>query len=170
MTLVLALGVVLAGCGGGGATSDPTGVVNELVKILEAKQWDKVADLACAEKKEEISKQFNFAESFGGAIPGADAQKVSDALTFKFENVQVKEESREGNTATVSIKGKMAMTMDPTKLKDLVTEALKASGQDATDEMVDLALGAMGTEFNFTEDMDETLTVVNEGGKWLLCE
>jgi hypothetical protein len=172
MAAVLVLGVVLAGCGGGGgSTSDPAGVVKAVTDAMQAKQWDKIADYACAEKKDEIAKQFNFAESMAGSLPGVDTKKFSDALTIKFENLEVKEKSREGDKAVVSMKGKMSMTVAPDQLKELVKEALKASGQaDVTDEMVEMALGAMGDQFNFSQDMDEEVTVVNEGGKWLICE
>jgi hypothetical protein len=106
-----------------------------------------------------------------GSLPGVDTKKFSDALTIKFENLEVKEKSREGDKAVVSMKGKMSMTVAPDQLKELVKEALKASGQaDVTDEMVEMALGAMGDQFNFSQDMDEEVTVVNEGGKWLICE
>jgi hypothetical protein len=172
MALVLALGVVLAGCGGGGgSTSDPASTVKAVADAMQAKQWDKIADYACADKKDEISKQFNFAESLGGSMPGVDTKKFSDALNIKFSNLEVKEESRTGDKAVVSMKGKLDVTIEPGMLKDLVREALKASGQtDVTDAVIEAAMGTMGDQFNFSQDMDEKVNVVNEGGKWLMCE
>jgi hypothetical protein len=169
MALVLVLGVALAGCGGGGGTGDPVSVVKEVTNAMQAKQWDKIADYACADKKDEIAKQFNFAESL--AIPGVDTKKFSDALTIKFSSLDIKEESRSGNTAVVSMKGKLEVTVQPDMLKDVVKQALQASGQtDVTDAMVEAALSSMSDQFNFSQDMDEKVNVVNEGGKWLICQ
>ena len=171
MALILALGVVLAGCGGGGSTSDPVSTVKAATDAMQAKQWDKIADYACAAQKEEISKQFNFAESLAGSLPGIDTKKFSDALTIKFSNLDVKEKSRSGDKAVVTMTGKMDMNIDATQLKALVTQALKASGQaDVTDEMINLALGAIGNQTSFSEDVSSDLNLVNEGGKWLICD
>ncbi len=107
MTLVFALGVVLAGCGGGGSTSDPVSTVKAVTGVMQSKQWDKIADYACAAKKDEIAKQFDLSQSLAGSLQGIDSKKFSDALTIKFSNLDVKEKSKTGDKAVVTMTGKI---------------------------------------------------------------
>ena len=36
--------------------------------------------------------------------------------------------------------------------------------------MINLALGAIGNQTSFSEDVNSDVNLVNEGGKWLICD
>lgn len=169
IALIIAAATVIGACTGG-ATGDPVGTVKTVVGLVEAKQFDKVADYACAAKRQQVTDQFDLSKAFTGAAEGVDPKKIVDGMTIKFENLEVKEVSRSGDKATVSIKGKVSMKVDPAVLREIVRDLLKQQGIEATDQMVDAALNQFSSAFDQSQDMDETVALVNEGGKWLICE
>ena len=173
MFLVVVAGLILSACGGGDGDDDPTGVVKDLFKAIEDKKLDKIADYACAAQKEEVRETFDFgaamAEQLGGA--DADADQILEMLTFKVSDLKVTEKSKSGDKAVVSVTGRLEMTVDPEKFKDLVRDMLKEQGMgDVSDELIDQFAGPALEQFeDFSTDLDEELEVVKEGGKWLIC-
>ena len=164
MTVMLGLSVVACGGGGGG---DPTDPVKSVISAIEAKQFDKVADFACAAKKDEVKAQFNFGEQLAGSlsdVPGVKADDIAAAMTFKFENVTYKEASHDGDKATVAMTGTMKMSIDKVKVADV----LRAAGGDAT--MVDTLTAGLDAVSGEGIPMDSTVEVVKENGKWLICQ
>jgi len=172
--LTLVLSLLLAACGGGdGDSDDPTAVVKDLFKAIEQKKFDKIPDYACEAQKEEVSQTFDFgaimADSMGGA--DVDPQKILDAMSFKVSNLDVSEVSKSGDNATVHVKGKLEITVDPDKFKDVVKDLLKAQGMEVTDELLDQFAGpAMEGFKDFGQELDDDLNLVKEGGKWLICD
>ncbi|MGH2592165.1 MAG: hypothetical protein ACRDGG_01485 [Anaerolineae bacterium] len=171
LALMMVLGIILAACGGS-AGGDPVAVVQEMFRAVEAKQFNKIVDLACEAQKDEITKDFDFGANLASQIGrGIDAQKVLDAMTFKLSNMDYKETSRSGNVAVVHVKGRLDISIDPEKFKAVVAEILQAQGlADVDQTTLDQATGAVMEQFEgFGQDLDEDINVVNENGKWLVC-
>jgi len=174
MSLVIMISPVLTACGGGGGSGDdPTAAVKDLFKAIEQKKFDKIPDYACEAQKEEARQTFDFgaimAESLGGA--DVDPQKILDAMSFKMADLEVTKVSESGDTATVHVKGKLEISVDPDKFKDVVKELLKAQGMEVSDEMLDQFVGPAMEQFqDFGQELDEDITMAKEGGKWLICE
>jgi hypothetical protein len=163
---------LLAGCGGsGGAGSDPVGTVKGLMDTVQAGQWDKIPDYACEAQKDELQNQFeSLGSGAGGALGGLGLNDIGDALKISYSNLEVTEKSRDGDTAVVTVSGKIKMDFDKDKLKELVKKAAGTQGQAITDEQIDMALGMLSGLGGMEQDMNQDMTVVNEGGKWLICE
>jgi hypothetical protein len=163
---------LLAGCGSSsGPGSDPVGTVKGLMDAVQAGQWDKLPDYACAAQKDEITSQFeNLGSAAGSALGGLGLSDIGDALKISYANLEVKEKSRDGDTAVVTVSGKIKMDFNKDKLKELVKKAAAAQGQAITDEQIDMALGMLSGLGGMEQDMNQDMTVVNEGGKWLVCQ
>jgi hypothetical protein len=174
LVLALILGLVLAACGGGGDDGDATGVVKDLFNAIEAKDFDKIPDFACVAQKQEVRETFDFGAIMTEALGGADVdpQTILDMLTFQVSNLEVEEKSRSGDTATIHVKGRIEMTVDPEKFNDVVRELLKAQGMgDVSDELIEQFAGPMLEQFeDFGTDLDDDLRVIKEEGKWLVCD
>lgn len=176
LVLVLAFGLILAACGGGDGDGDEdaTGVVKDMFKAIEAKDFDKIPDFACAAQKQEVRETFDFGAIMTEALGGADVdpQTILEMLTFKVSNLEAEEKSKSGDTAAIHVKGRIEMTVDPEKFNDVVRELLKAQGMgDVSDEVIDQFAGPMIEQFeDFSVDLDDDLRVVKEDGSWLICD
>jgi hypothetical protein len=167
---------LVAACGGGGGAvgqpgSDPVSTVNSLVATIQQKQFDKLADLACAASKDQLKSAFDPTGSLGGAAAlGVTAADILAVISIEMSNVTIGAPSVSGDTATVHMKADMKMTADQGKLKELFKKILTNAGQPADDATVNLAVGAAGSQFSRTQAIDEDVTLKQEGGKWLVCE
>jgi hypothetical protein len=167
----LALVALLAGCGGSsGPGADPVGTVKDFANVVSSGEWDKIADYACAAQKDELRQQFDFSGAAGEAFAGMNLGDIGDAIKISFANLEVKEKSREGDKATVTMTGSMKMDFNKDKMKELVKKAAEAAGQPMDDAQIDLALGMLTGLGEMSQDVNTDLDLVNEGGKWLICD
>ena len=173
---VLVVVATVAACGGGGgggpSSSDPTATVKDLMAAVTAGNYDKIADYACAAQKEQVTKQFDPGSLFGGEAGalGLTAADIKDAVKFSVSGFDAKEKSRDGTTAVVAMTGTMKLAIDKEKFKALMKKALEAAGQPADEATLNLAMGMIDTIGLQEQDISSDLTLVNEGGKWLICE
>jgi hypothetical protein len=91
-------------------------------------------------------------------------------MTLSFANVSAKEVSKNGNNAVVHVTADMKVSFDKDKFKVLLKTVLAAQGQPTDDATLDAAMTMMSGQLDKTQHMDEDIDVVNEGGKWLICE
>ncbi len=163
--------VSLAGCGGGigGGTGDPSGAVKGAFEAAQSGGVAKLADFACAAQKDEITGMFGGSAGSLGAL-GLSEDEVLGAMKMEFKDIQTTEKSRSGNNAVVHVTGTMNITMDPTKVRELMRKAMEAQGQPVDDATLDMAVNAMAGSLSQSQPIDEDIAVVNEGGKWLICE
>jgi hypothetical protein len=165
---VLIVGV--AGCGGGIANqSDPAGAVKAGLDATQSGGITKLADYTCAAKKGEIANLFG-AESLSNlTAAGVDVNEVFGAVKFDFKDVQTSEVSRSGESAVVHLSGTMNVSIDEAKMRDVMKKVMEAQGQAIDDATLDMVIGAMTTQLAQPTPIDEDVTVVQEGGKWLIC-
>ena len=168
VAVVLMLGVV--GCGGGVANqSDPAGAVKAALDATQSGGIAKLADYACAAKKGDIANLFG-GESVGSLTAlGIDPNEVFGAVKFEFKDVQTSEVSRSGDSAVVKLKGTMNISIDAAKMREAMKKVMEAQGQPVDDATLDMVIGGMTTQLSQPTPIDEDVTVVQEGGKWLIC-
>lgn len=171
--VAMTLGVVLSvgACSGSpAAANDPTGTVTAALSAVNSGGVAKLTDFACAARKADIANAFG-----GGSLAqleqaGLKAADVFNALSLTFENVKATEVSRTATAAKVHVTGSMKMTFDKDKFKALMKTVLTTQGLPADDATIDAALTAMSAQMSQAQPVDEDIDVVNEGGKWLICD
>jgi hypothetical protein len=165
---VLAATILVAACGGG-TSGDPTATVKDFVSLVEQKQFDKVADIACAAQKADVAQKFNIGDQLAGSLQGVDAKTITDAMTIKFDNLAVKETSKAADKATVQLTGDLKLSVDKAKMTDIVKKVLEAQGTPTDDATVTMMLDSMVGAFEQGEPIDSSVDLVVENGKWVIC-
>jgi hypothetical protein len=171
--LALALALALGACGGGvgGGANDPAGVVTSAFAAAQSGGIAKLADFACAAHKDDILGAFGGAGSLSGlAAAGIKPEDLFAAMSLSFANLTTKEVTKTDKAATVHVTGDMSIKVDPEKFKTVAKAMFTAQGLPADDATIDSMVSAMATQMSSTQKIDEDIQVVNEGGKWLLCE
>ena len=166
VAIVMVLGVLLSACGGG-AASDPAGVVKDMMSAVTNKQFDKIADFACAAQKDQIKNSLDPASQVGAA--GIDVNKMLDAMTISFSNADITKVSESGDKATVQVKGTLSIKVDREKFKSFLADVMKAQGQTVSDDMLNTVLDQAASQFEKGQDINSQVDVVKENGKWLVC-
>jgi hypothetical protein len=167
--LALAIGAC-SGVPGGGAANDPSGTVTAALAAAQSGGIAKLTDFACAAHKNDIAGAFGGANMGALTAAGIKADDIFGAMSMTFANVTTKEVSKTDTAATVHVTGDMTVTVDKEKFKTLVKTMMQAQGQTVDDTAIDAIVGPMATSLSTTQKLDEDIKVVNEGGKWLLCE
>jgi hypothetical protein len=165
---VLAATIVVAACGGG-PSGDPTATVKDFVSLVEQKQFDKVADIACEAQRADVTEKFNVGDQYAGNLQGVDAKTITDAMTIKFENLDVRETSKSNDRATVSLKGDRTLSVDKAKMTEVVKAALAAEDAPTDDVAVAKVIDSMVRAFEQGEPIDLSVDLVVENGKWAIC-
>jgi hypothetical protein len=55
-------------------------------------------------------------------------------------------------------------------MRELLKKAMEAQGQAVDDAMLDGIMTSMAGSLTTTQALDEDIAVVQENGKWVLCE
>ncbi|MEA2549198.1 MAG: hypothetical protein QOE42_1796 [Chloroflexota bacterium] len=167
--LALAIGAC-SGVPGGAAANDPSGVVTAAFAAAQAGGITKLTDFACAAHKNDLAGAFGGASLGALTAAGVSADQMFGALSMSFANVTTREVSKTDTAATVHVTGDMTINVDKEKFKTVWKTMMQAQGQPVDDATIDAIVGQMATSISTTQKLDEDIKVVNEGGKWLLCE
>jgi hypothetical protein len=171
--LAFAFAISLAACGGGGpggAANDPTGVVSAALAAAQSGGIAKLTDFACAAHKNDIAGAFGGGNLGALTAAGVKPDDVFGAMSMSFANVSAKEVTKTDTTATVHVTGDMTITVDKDKFKAIAKTMFTAQGLPADDATLDAMVAQMATTLSVPQKLDSDIQVVNEGGKWLLCE
>ena len=171
MIVVTVLSALLTACGGAASGGDPLSVLQAAMSAVTSKQFDKISELTCAAKKDSASGLFNPAAALTGqGMTTADAQKLLDAMTISFDNPEFGTPAINGDTASIPMKGKMSIKFDKTKLQEAIKPLMAAQGlANATDDQINQALDLISSELEKGQQIDTTVDLVKENGKWVLC-
>jgi len=164
---VLAASFVVAACGG--VTGDPTATVKDFVSLVEQKQFDKIPAIACAAAKDDLKALFDMSNQLAGSLDGVDAKAITDAMTMKFENLDVKEVERSADKAKVSLRGDRTLSFDKAAMTDRVKKVLEAQGMPVDDATVATMIDSMVGAFEHGKPIDWSVDLVVENGKWVVC-
>ena len=154
---------------GGGGGNDPVSAANAALAAAESGGFGKLTEFACAAQKDSIASAFGSGDMSQLTSMGIDPNELFNSMKIDFQDMTVTPVSASGSDATVHMKGKVGITVDPAAARSLVKKILEAQNITATDAMVDAALSQMSGQFSQTNDIDEDVKMVQEDGKWLIC-
>jgi hypothetical protein len=172
MATIALVALTIAACGGGlgGGGNDPVSVVNDAMNAAESGGFAKLTEFACQANKDDIAAAFGTGDLGDLADAGIDPNELLDAMKIDFQDMAVTPVSQSGTEATVHLKGKMAMTFDETKIREIMKKVIEGQGMEATDEMIDAAMSMMTSQLSQTQDIETDMKVLQENGKWVICE
>jgi hypothetical protein len=164
--------LAISACSGapaGATTDDPVGTVNAAIAAAESGGFAKLSDYACAAQKDDIANAFGGGNMSQLSQAGVDPNEIFDAMKVDFQDITATEGSKTDTEATVHLKGKVAISFDEAKMKEVIKKVIQAQGITATDQMVELAMTQMSSALSKTQDIDDDMKLVKENGKWLVC-
>ena len=154
---------------GGGGGNDPVSAANAALAAAESGGFGKLTEFACAAQKDSIASAFGSGDMSQLTSMGIDPNELFNSMKIDFQDMTVTPVSASASDATVHMKGKVGITVDPAAARNLVKKILEAQNVTATDAMIDAALSQMSGQFSQTRDIDEDVKMVQEDGKWLIC-
>jgi hypothetical protein len=168
----LVLALTLAACGGGpgAAANDPAGSVQAAMTAVSSGGFAKMAEFTCAAKKNDLAGAFGGGNLGALEAAGVKADDIFNAMSVSFSNISAKEVSKTDTAAKVHVTADMKMTVDQEKFKAILKTMMAAQGQPVDDATINAAMSAMASSLSQTQKVDEEIDVVNEGGKWLICD
>jgi len=172
LAAVALVALAVAGCSGGigGSSNDPVSVVNEAMNAAESGGFAKLTEYACQKNKDDIASAFGSGDLGDLSAAGVDPNELFAAMKIDFQDMAVTPVSQSGNEATVHLKGKMAMTFDEAKIREVMKKVIEAQGMEATDEIIDSAMSMVTAQLSQTQDIETDMKVLQENGKWVICE
>lgn len=171
LAAVALVALAVAGCGGiGGSSNDPVSVVNEAMNAAESGGFAKLTEFACQKNKDDIAAAFGSGDLGDLSAAGVDPNELFAAMKIDFQDMAVTPVSQSGTEATVHLKGKMAMTFDEAKIREVMKKVIEAQGMEATDEIIDSAMSMVTAQLSQTQDIETDMKVLQENGKWVICE
>ena len=166
---VAAIALLVGACGGGGATSDPVGSVQAAYAAVSSGGLNKMSDFVCAAKKGDLLSAFGNGGTAELAAAGVKSEDLLAAMSVTFANVVVTQTAKTDTTATVKVTGDSTTTIDKDKMRAIMKTVLTAQGKPTDDRTLDLVMTALSSQLSQARKMNDTLQLVNEGGKWLIC-
>lgn len=174
---MLTAALVVAACGAddrrsspsGPSADDPTASVRSAFEAVEFGGIAGLADYSCAAQKDQVADMFT-GELGNLQGSGLDVDRIADSIRVDVVDLDVNEVSRSSDTATVHVSGTIKMELDDAALRQLVTAILAAEGLTPTDTEIDAAVTALAAGLAQGQPLDDDITVVHEGGSWLICE
>jgi hypothetical protein len=161
-----ALAALLGACSGGGPTGDPETVVRQALQLVAQGQFEDLPDLACADKRDEISADLGLTQTLPEALPpGLDPTAFASAFTLGTDGLTVTSTDRTTDRATVHVKGRLDVAVDEERLATLIRNTGLVVDETLLDQIIDGLAGQLGEGI----PVDEDLTVVSEGGAWKIC-
>jgi hypothetical protein len=162
--------LAIAACSGlPGGGNDPVSAASAALAAAESGGFGKLAEFSCEAKKGDIASAFGSSDMSQLTSLGIDPNEVFNSMKIDFQDMAVTPVSASESDATVHLKGKATVSVDPAQARELVKKILEAQNVTATDEMLDAALAQMSGQFSQTRDIDEDVKMVQENGKWVIC-
>jgi hypothetical protein len=169
--LAFSLMVALGACAGSpGPGSDPQGSVQAAFAAAQSGGILKLTDFACAAHKNDIAGAFGGGNLGALTAAGVKPEDLFSAMSVTFANLTTKEVTKTDSAATVHVTADMSIKVDKDKFKTIAKTMFAAQGLPADDNTVNAMVDAMGTSLSSTQKVDRDVKLVNEGGKWLICQ
>jgi hypothetical protein len=152
------------------AGSDPAGTVQAALSAVSSGGAAKLADFTCAARKADPLGALGASGIQSLTAAGIKPEDVMAAMSMTFTNVTVAETAKTGTTATVHVTGDSVVTLDKDKMRTIMKTVLAAQGRPVDDATLDAVMTAMAGQLTRTQKLDEDVSLVQEGGKWLVCD
>ena len=169
--LVFAAALMLGACSSapGGTTSDPVGAVQAAYAAIGSGGLTKMSDYVCAAKKGDLLSAFGSGGTAQLTAAGIKGEDLLAAMSVTFANVVVTQTAKTDTTATVTVTGDQTIAFDKDKMRAIMKTVLTAQGKPTDDATLDLVMNALSSQLTQARKMNDTVKLVNEGGKWLIC-
>ena len=151
--------------------TDPVATVDGLLDTIVAKDFAGVAPFVCADKRQVIAQRFDLEQALGALGAGVDVASLLAGMSVTIDGRSVTLVSNDGTTAQVAVAGTLTPTVDPVVAREFLRQLLTSSGQEVTDALLDQYQPMLIAQLEATQDLaDPGITVVLEGGAWLVCD
>jgi hypothetical protein len=158
--------VTIAACTATGPSGDPVTVVRQAMQLVEQGQFEDVADLACADRRDELAGDLGLGQALPeGLPPGLDPEAFASAFAIGTDDLTLTELERSTDRATVNVEGTISVTIDEARLAELI----RGAGLSVDDALVGQIVAAIKSQLGEGIPIDEDLTVVVEDGAWKIC-
>jgi hypothetical protein len=175
IVLALVVGAVLAGCRAGASPTatvvgSPVLTVQSAVAMVEAKQFDQLASLACAARQAEVEARLDLVPDIAAALPPeiSTAQGLS-ALEVSFDQGELDQASRLGDLATVRLVGTLRVAVDRVQVSQLIQQIGRARGTPVSDAVAAALADAFAARVQARQVVDATIPLAVQRGRWLIC-
>jgi hypothetical protein len=147
------------------AAGSPVEVVEELITAVEDGRYEAVDTLVCEAERASVREMLEPA-----AAMDVDTAALVDSITFTVSDRAVELVAEDGDEATVRLTGEMAMDLGGADPEELARAMLADSlGEEPTDEDIETWLPLVTMSFTQSFPLDEEITLVQEGGDWVIC-
>lgn len=170
LPLALTSALLLGSLGAGATTAadEPEAAIRALLDAAASRQLGDLDGLVCSEQQETIRSGLGDAGlGLEGLVQGLGSVRVA------FEEVEFETLEADDDRVVGAVTGAIRVDVDEAALRDLVLELLEAgavAGDPApTTADVDAALPFVSDMLGLRRQMDELVTVVVEGGEWVVC-
>ena len=156
----------LAVAGPVAAADSPEAAVNELIDMVVSGDFSAIDRVVCEEQHGAALRQFELRASLG--VPSETGPTLA-AITSQIESRNVELISQDGEVAIVRMSVTRTMALDEDEARELVRAMLEAEGEQVEDDDLDFMVPLMTAAFSEGQVIDEELTLLREGGQWLVC-
>jgi hypothetical protein len=166
---VVVVALVSVACSSAPATTDPAGTVQAALSAVTSGGVAKFTDYMCSAKKADPLTALGASNVQALTAAGVKPEDVMAAMSVSFANVAASETSKTATTATVHLTADSSINFDRDKMRPIMKTVLAAQAKPTDDATVDAVLNLMAGSLSRTQHVDQTVNLVNEGGKWLVC-
>ncbi len=152
------------------AADSPEGAVDCLVTNMEAKDFESMADCFCDAQASQLGG-LNLQEQMTAGLGDLDPQEALDAFEFDVEITQLTETSATDDEVVFDMTGQMTVDINPDAAGPFIAAVLEASGQEVTDDLVEMMTGMMASQFAAEpQDISSEVVVARDAdGSWGVC-
>lgn len=156
LTLMGALALPVA------AADSPEAAVNALIDAVEGGDLESIDALVCEAERDAVRAMFDPSEAMGLS---ADDLPID----FHIDDRALEVVSEDGDEVIIRLTGTMSMDVDEAEMETVARAMLEAEMGEVSEEDIEQMLPFMMMAFSQTAPVDEDITVVAEGGGWLVC-
>lgn len=175
LLVLLSVASMAAGCRAGGSPTEPVAgspvmTVETAVAMVQAKQFDQLATLACAARQADVEARLDIVPDIAAALPPeiTTAQGLS-ALEVSFDQGELDQASRLGDSATVRLVGTLRVSVDRLQARQLIQQVGRARGTPVSDAVADALADAFAAHVQARQVVDATIPLSVQQGRWLIC-
>jgi hypothetical protein len=156
-------------CSSAPVATDPAGTVQAAMSAVTSGGIAKFTDYMCAAKRADPLTALGASNVQALTAAGVKAEDVMAAMSISFANVTVSATSQTTTTATVHLTADSSVDFDRERMRPIMKTVLAAEAKPTDDATVGRVLTAMSASLTRTRHVDQSVNLVNEGGRWLVC-
>lgn len=149
------------------AAETPDAAVTGLLEIIAAKEFERIPELVCAERAEEVAADFDLVGEM--AESGIDGQAILDAITIAASDVVTEVLSDDGTNAVVQVTGTLTMTVDEAAFRTVMEAFVEEMGIPVDSPEISAAIDSALAEMSQSEPIEGEIDVLLEDGTWKIC-